>query len=52
MGEQRAAHLVRHLVSARSVIILTAEAGLHNNKEGWTERQNTLVFTVAKLRVL
>ena len=44
MGEQSAAHLVRHLVSAQSVIIVTAEAGLYNNREGWKERQNSSIF--------
>lgn len=29
MGERSAAHLVRHLVSAQPVILVTAEAGLY-----------------------
>lgn len=29
MGEWSAAHLVRHLVSAQPVILVTAEAGLY-----------------------
>lgn len=38
------AHLVRHLVSAQSVIIAPAEAGLRNDRDGWKERQNSLSF--------
>lgn len=30
-------HLVRHLVSAHAVNIVSAEAGLCNNVEGWKE---------------
>lgn len=43
VGEQSATHLVRHLVSAQSVII-AAEAGVYNNIEGWEEKQNSSSF--------
>lgn len=52
VGERSAAHLVRHLVSAQSVIIVTAEAGLYNNREVWKERQNSSSFHSGQTNML
>lgn len=47
VGELRATHLVRHLVSAQPVLMVFADAGLYNNSEVW--KQGNKDITVAKV---
>ena len=48
MGEVSVAHLVRHLISAQSIITVTAEVGLYNNRADWKESRNILSFRVCQ----